>query len=64
VTGGEMNLGLEKMLAQFGMRFEGRLHSGADDSRNIARLFLRLLPQLEARQLEARQLDSPEVEIS
>lgn len=44
VTGKDINLGLETMLAEFGMQFEGRLHSGADDSRNIARLFLRLLP--------------------
>lgn len=43
-TGKNINLGLKAMLAEFGMEFDGRLHSGADDSRNIARLFLRLLP--------------------
>jgi len=41
-TGKAINVGLEAMLAEYGMQFEGRLHSGADDSRNIARLFLRL----------------------
>ena len=42
-TGKDINLGLETMLNEFGMQFEGRLHSGADDSRNIARLFIHLL---------------------
>ncbi len=42
-TGKDINLGLEAMLAEFGMQFEGTPHSGADDSMNIARLFLRLL---------------------
>lgn len=42
-TGKDINLGLEAMLAEFGMELEGRLHSGADDSRNIARVLLRLL---------------------
>ena len=44
-TGKNINLGLEAMLAECGLQFEGRLHSGADDSKNIARLFLKLLPQ-------------------
>lgn len=38
----DYNIGLEGMLKYFDMEFEGKLHSGADDSRNIARLFLRL----------------------
>ncbi len=38
--------GLEEMLAEYGMQFEGRPHKGVDDSRNIARLFLRLLADL------------------
>jgi hypothetical protein len=45
-TGKDTNLGLESMLAHYGLQFEGRLHSGADDSRNIARLFLKLLPAM------------------
>lgn len=40
---GKEATGLEGMLAEFGLTFEGRLHSGADDSRNIARIFLELL---------------------
>jgi len=40
VTGKDINLGLEVMLAEFQLQFEGKLHSAADDSRNIARLFL------------------------
>jgi len=48
-TGKDINLGLEAMLAQYGMHFEGRLHSGADDSRNIARLLLHLLPEYAGR---------------
>jgi inhibitor of KinA sporulation pathway (predicted exonuclease) len=47
VTGKSTNLGLPQMLAEFGMTPEGRLHSGADDSRNIARLFLRLLQAIK-----------------
>jgi len=43
-TGKDINLGLENMLAEYGLHFKGRLHSAEDDSRNIARLFLRLLP--------------------
>lgn len=42
-TGKDINCGLEAMLSHFGLEFEGRLHSGADDSRNIARLFLKIL---------------------
>lgn len=43
LTGKDINCGLEAMLSHFGLEFEGRLHSGADDSRNIARLFLKIL---------------------
>jgi DNA polymerase III alpha subunit (gram-positive type) len=43
-TGKDINLGLENMLAEYGLCFEGKLHSAADDSKNIARLFLKLLP--------------------
>lgn len=39
--GKKFNLG--GMLEYFGMRFEGREHSGIDDSRNIARIVLRVL---------------------
>ncbi|HEY9786822.1 MAG TPA: exonuclease domain-containing protein [Candidatus Obscuribacterales bacterium] len=52
-TGKDINLGLEAMLAACGLNLEGRLHSAADDSRNIARLFLLLLP--EQRLLEPAQ---------
>lgn len=45
LTGNDINLGLEEMLAMYGMQFEGRQHNGADDSKNIARLFLKLLPE-------------------
>ena len=44
-TGNDINLGLEQMLAMYNLQFEGKLHSGIDDSRNIARLFLKLLPE-------------------
>jgi 3'-5' exoribonuclease 1 len=33
---------IHKMLEKQGMRFEGRLHSGIDDTRNIARIAIRL----------------------
>ena len=33
---------IHKMLAKQGMRFEGRLHSGIDDARNIARIAIKL----------------------
>lgn len=46
-TGKHTNLGLETMLAELGMQFEGKLHSGVDDSKNIARLFLKLLPEVK-----------------
>lgn len=49
-TGIDINLGLDLMLALYGLTFEGRPHSGADDSRNIARLFLKLLPELPSGQ--------------
>src|SRR5579885_1286542 len=45
-TGNDINLGLEQMLSLVGLEFEGRQHFAADDSRNIARLFLRLLTKL------------------
>ena len=34
---------IAKMLERHGMRFEGRLHSGIDDSRNIARIAAQLV---------------------
>ena len=34
---------LETMLSSLGMRFEGRQHSGRDDTRNIARVLIRML---------------------
>jgi inhibitor of KinA sporulation pathway (predicted exonuclease) len=37
------NVGLDEMLTALGLAFEGRRHSGADDSKNIARLFLAIL---------------------
>ncbi len=45
-TGKTDKEGLEEMLAEYGMQFEGRPHRGVDDSRNIARLFLRILADL------------------
>ena len=33
---------IHKMLQLQGMRFEGRLHSGIDDTRNIARIAIRM----------------------
>lgn len=47
VTGKETNLGLESMLAEFKLEFEGELHSAGDDSQNIARLFLEMLRQIK-----------------
>jgi DNA polymerase III alpha subunit (gram-positive type) len=44
LTGEDINLGLEAMLEKCRLKFEGKLHSAADDSKNIARLFLKLLP--------------------
>lgn len=41
-TGKDFNCGLEAMLSHYGLEFEGRLHSGANDSKNISRLFLKL----------------------
>ena len=35
--------GIEKMLVKLGLQFEGRSHSGLDDSINIARIALELL---------------------
>ncbi|MDZ4834001.1 MAG: 3'-5' exonuclease [Candidatus Melainabacteria bacterium] len=40
LTGELRNLSLPEKLALFKLEFEGALHSGKDDSRNIARLFL------------------------
>ncbi len=45
-TGNQINLGLIEMLRLYGLEFEGRQHSGRDDSFNIARLFVKLLPPL------------------
>ena len=33
---------IHKMLEKQGMRFEGRLHSGIDDARNIARIAMKM----------------------
>jgi len=38
----ERSCKIHKMLALQGMKFEGRLHSGIDDTRNIARIVMRL----------------------
>ena len=43
VTRQKRNRGLEHMLATLGLQFEGTPHRASDDSRNIARLFLKLL---------------------
>jgi inhibitor of KinA sporulation pathway (predicted exonuclease) len=40
LTGDLRNLSLPEKLKLFGLEFEGNLHSGKDDSRNIARLLL------------------------
>ena len=34
---------ISSMLANMGMEFEGRLHCGLDDARNIARILIRLM---------------------
>jgi len=44
-TGNDINLGLDQMLALYDLTFEGHPHSAVDDSRNIARLFLKVLPK-------------------
>ena len=49
-TDNDINLGLEQMLALYNLQFEGKPHSGIDDSKNIARLFLKLLPELNLSQ--------------
>ncbi len=54
LTGLDINLGLEKKLALYDMKFEGKPHSGVDDSRNIARLFLKLLRMPTATKLPAK----------
>lgn len=43
ITGEMEKVGLEEMLARYGLSFEGRPHLGVDDSRNIARLFLQVM---------------------
>lgn len=40
---GVRSMGLSGMLEQLGLRFEGRPHSGIDDTRNIARVVIALL---------------------
>ena len=40
---GVRSCNVKKMLAGAGMTFEGRLHSGIDDTRNIARIAIHLL---------------------
>ena len=42
---GTRSLNVKRMLAQAGMVFEGRLHSGIDDTRNIARILVHLIEQ-------------------
>lgn len=36
-------INLKGMLTALGMKFEGREHSGLDDSRNIARIVVKML---------------------
>ena len=36
---------LKRMLRHYGMQFKGRLHSGIDDARNIARLAIKMLKE-------------------
>lgn len=43
VSGATDRLGLSEMACQLGVRTVGRLHSGIDDARNIARILRRLL---------------------
>lgn len=43
VPGGTDRVGLSEMAAQLGVRMTGRLHSGIDDARNIARVLRKLL---------------------
>ncbi|MBX9878035.1 MAG: hypothetical protein K2Y22_06205 [Candidatus Obscuribacterales bacterium] len=45
-TGQMEKVSLEGMLATFGMTFEGSPHLGVDDSKNIARVGLVVMPQL------------------
>lgn len=42
VTGNRKRLGLTEMLNAVGLEFEGRLHRAGDDSKNIARLLIKL----------------------
>lgn len=42
VTGNRKRLSLTEMLNAVGLEFEGRLHRGGDDSKNIARLLIKL----------------------
>lgn len=39
----DYDVSLEKMLRKFNMEFEGTQHRGGDDSKNIARLFIKLM---------------------
>lgn len=39
----QINVNIIEMLKYFNMNFEGRLHSGIDDSRNIARILIQML---------------------
>ncbi|HEY9788030.1 MAG TPA: 3'-5' exonuclease [Candidatus Obscuribacterales bacterium] len=43
LTGEKSNVGLDKMLELLGLQFEGRRHRAGDDSKNIARVLLKLL---------------------
>jgi 3'-5' exoribonuclease 1 len=36
------NLKIHKMLERQNLKFEGRLHSGIDDTRNIARILIKM----------------------
>ncbi|MBX7223570.1 MAG: exonuclease domain-containing protein [Blastocatellia bacterium] len=45
---GVRSRGLKEALSQAGLHFVGKQHRGIDDARNIARLAVFILPQLEA----------------
>lgn len=47
LTGDLRNVSLPEKLNLFGLEFEGNLHSGKDDSRNIARLLLAVREKAE-----------------
>jgi hypothetical protein len=42
MTGQDSNIGLDLMLQAVGLEFEGKRHRASNDSRNLARLFLKL----------------------